>query len=168
MKLDRDLQRAILESLAEIYPRPMGLTAIHSRMPRNAEDQESAHLAANLAYLAQHRLIQPHKSQNLSDEESFSATHHGMDFLADDGGLSAILDVVTIKIHDDTLKSLVEANILRSDLPQPDKHRYLDALRELPAETTKHLALKLMDLGLANAPAALGVIGTVLGLGAGG
>ena len=85
-----------------------------------------------------------------------------MDFLADDGGLSAILGVVTIKLHDDTIKSLIESKILESDLPEPEKKRFLDHLRELPGEATKHLVLKLVDLGLEKAPTAIEVIGKVL------
>lgn len=85
-----------------------------------------------------------------------------MDFLADDGGLSAILGVVTIKLHDDTIKALIEGRILQSDLPEPEKKRFLAQLRELPAETTKHLVLKLVDLGLDKAPTAIETIGTFL------
>jgi hypothetical protein len=85
-----------------------------------------------------------------------------LDFLEDDGGLSAVLGVQTIKIHDDTIKDLIEAKILVSDMPQEDKKRFIAKLKELPAETTKHLVLKLVDLGIEKAPGAIGVLGTWL------
>ena len=168
MKLDRDLQREILQKLADAYPNP----------PREAFDQievmaDEDTLVGNMLYLEQHGLIESGIQRALSGEAIFNLgkleiTARGLDFLADDGGLSAILGVVTIKLHDDTLKSLIEAKILASDMPQPDKKRWTDQLRSLPAETTKHLALKLVDLGLENAPAALAAIGSALGLGAAG
>lgn len=165
MKLDRELQNTLLKALADFYPQFMRLTALGGRYERNEFPENEGKLLANLIYLQQHQLIVIRKAQCDGDEESFAITHQGLDFLADDGGLSAILGVMTIKIHDDTLKSLIEGKILRSDLSQPDKKRWLDSLRELPAETTKHLVLKLVDLGLANSPTALAAIGTALGLG---
>lgn len=118
---------------------------------------------ANLVYLQQHNLVSFRSAQDEDDDESAAITHHGIDFLADDGGLSAVLGVVTIKLHDDTIKQLIEAKILASDLPPQEKKRWTDQLRSLPAETTKHLVLKLVDKGLESGPAALAAIGTFLG-----
>lgn len=86
----------------------------------------------------------------------------GLDFLADDGGLSAILGTVTIKLHDDTIKELIAQRIELAELPAAEKKRYLDQLRELPAETTKHLVMKLVDMGLDAAPQAMALIGKLL------
>lgn len=161
MKLDRDLQREILKTLEKTYPASMG----HADWERLVLEYGDEQFRANCLYLDAHGLLTwDHGMGGVS----VYITHKGLDFLADDGGLSAILGVVTIKLHDDTLKSLIEAKILASDLPQPDKKRWTDQLRSLPAETTKHLALKLVDLGLENAPAALAAIGSALGLSAAG
>lgn len=46
----------------------------------------------------------------------------------------------------------------------PQKHKALDALRELPAESIKHLYLKVLDLGWDQAPGAIAAIGKLLGL----
>lgn len=91
------------------------------------------------------------------------ATAAGMDFLADDGGLSAILGVVTIKLHDDTIRQLIEARIQSAELPETAKSHLLKSLREAPGETIKLLTEKLLDAGLANLPAALPLIQRVLG-----
>lgn len=85
-------------------------------------------------------------------------TARGMDFLADDGGLSAILGVVTVKLHEETLKELIGQKISESDLTAPEKSRLLDQLKSLPAKTGKHLTQKLVDAGLPNWPAALRAI----------
>ena len=126
---------------------------------------------ANLFYLQEHGLIKV-RGQLATDGglvyQGGSITAKGMDFLADDGGLSAILGVVTIKLHDDTIKALIEARILASNLPEPEKKRLIDRLRELRAETTKHLVLKLVDLGLDKSQEAIDLIGKALEKGFGG
>lgn len=43
-------------------------------------------------------------------------TAAGLDFLEDDGGLSAILGVVTVRLHADTIRALIDAKI--------EVHRY--------------------------------------------
>ncbi|WP_152969423.1 hypothetical protein [Paracidovorax avenae] len=80
----------------------------------------------------------------------------------DSCGLSAILGVVTIRLHDDTIKALIEARILASNLPEPEKKRLIDRLGELRTETTKHLVLKLVDLGLDKSQEAIELIGKAL------
>jgi len=89
-------------------------------------------------------------------------TAAGMDFLADDGGVGAILGVVTVKIHEDTIKQLIEARIAGSDLPEEEKRPLLQAVRELPGEAIKHLTTRLLDLGLDNLPGAVSLIRTYL------
>lgn len=89
-------------------------------------------------------------------------TARGIDFLEDDGGVGAALAVVTVKLHEDTLRQLIEARIQKSDLSEEQKSGILKALREAPGETTKHLITKLVDLGMENAPKALPLIQTLL------
>ena len=56
-------------------------------------------------------------------------TGNGMDFLADDGGLSAVLDAVTVKLHENTLKKLIANRISESDLPASEKSQLLDQIK---------------------------------------
>ncbi len=160
MKLDRELQHRMLQDLCSRYPNLW-------EEPPKSWDADEDKVMANLKYLADHGLITLHADRSISGAWLMSgaeATHKGVDFMAGDGGLSAILGVVTVRLHDDTIKSLIEARIHAADLPEPEKKRYLDQLRELPAETTKHLVLKLVDLGLEQGPTAIGLIGKWLGL----
>ena len=90
-------------------------------------------------------------------------THHGVDFLANDGGLSAILSVITIKFETQTLKAILTTKINQSDLTPENKKSMIDALEELPAESIKHLTTKLLDECVDNLPAAILLIGTWLG-----
>ncbi|GJI89905.1 hypothetical protein RugamoR1_30680 [Rugamonas sp. R1(2021)] len=94
---------------------------------------------------------------------NIAITAAGLDFLADDGGLTAILGTVTVKLHDDTIRNLIETRIQDSDLPPEEKTGLLHQLKELRGESIKHLTMKLLDAGLENLPAALPLIQKALG-----
>lgn len=162
MKLDRGLQLEILRALEDAHPDPISLQFAQQLISAHTEDK----VISNLLYLEGHGLLQAGIVEGLGSRMwNINATEissRGRDFIADDGGLSAILGVVTIKLHEDTLKELIAAKIEASDLPQPEKHRWIAALRELRAESTKHLVLKLIDLGFAHGHEALHALGTVL------
>ncbi|WP_422099111.1 hypothetical protein [Variovorax sp.] len=165
--LDRPLQLRILKTLQAAYP--MGVFDLANAL---GEPQVDAHtLLINTQYLAGHGLLNSGFRRReaigldgFHEPYDHQITERGIDFIADDGGLSAILGVVTIRLHDDLVKELVALRIQSSDLPAPEKSKWLDALRELPGETTKHLVLKLVDLGLDRAPLAIAAIRSVLGL----
>lgn len=159
MRLNRALQLEMLTKLADKYPEPLFKGA--------GIEYESPDVVRNLVYLEAHGLVTLSKAQMNSGAFAVglaTATEKGMDFLEEDGGLSAILGVVTVKLHNETIKDLLALKIQESSLPQAEKQRWLDQLRELPVETTKHLVLKLVDLGLEKAPDALSAIGRLLGL----
>ncbi|AWH25751.1 hypothetical protein [Stenotrophomonas sp. YAU14D1_LEIMI4_1] len=154
--LDRGFQREILQCAAATYP------AAADMQPFRGDDRR---LRVNIAYLHEHGLIHgvyPGNHGRRASPIGAVITAKGIDFLADDGGLSAILGVITIKLHEDTLKSLIASKIQESEIPQAEKKRYLDQLRELPGETTKHLALKLVDAGLENWHKALPLLQNIL------
>lgn len=161
--LDRNLQRTILVTLSGIYPRTPSVDVLN-KISDGVDDHV---FEANLFYLTQHGLI-----ENCLDLEKYGkavvtlgklvCTAKGMDFLADDGGLSATLGTVTVKLHEDTLRQLIEAKVQASTLPEEQKSGILKALREAPGETTKQLITKLVDLGMENAPKAIPLIQTLL------
>ncbi|TDG25643.1 hypothetical protein EYW47_04435 [Paraburkholderia silviterrae] len=143
--------------LAQSYPRPHDVRQLLNEM----DDAAAKRYAANLIYLEEHGLAESAIKYGMDGHVASGLpriTAKGMDFLADDGGLSAILGVVTVKLHEDTLKELIGNRIAESDLPAPEKNRLLDQLESLPGETIKHLTFKLVDAGLANWPAALQAI----------
>ncbi|WP_176079513.1 hypothetical protein [Paraburkholderia tropica] len=159
MNLDRTYQRELLEMLAESYPRPHDIRQLFNEM----DDAATERYAANLLYLEEHGLADSAIKYGMDGHMASGLpriTAKGMDFLADDGGLSAILGVVTVKLHEDTLKELIAHRISESDLPAPEKSRLLDQIKSLPGEAVKHLTLKLVDAGLSNWPTALQAIET--------
>lgn len=159
MKIDRKLQREILVYLKGRYPRESGAVTMDARLGTPEDIQ------GNLYYLREHRLVELAASTTISGKMEIhhaTITARGIDFLEDDGGVSAILDTVTIKLHEETLRQLIEAKLQASDLPEEQKSGILKALREAPGETTKQLIAKLVDLGMENAPKAIPLIQTLL------
>ncbi|WP_374255068.1 hypothetical protein [Acinetobacter brisouii] len=161
MILDRALQKELLTKMSSTYPHPYRIDEEYT--PRTPEYRK---VAANLYYLVEHGLVE---KNSVTKNDGFGGysnilielptiTHKGMDFLADDGGLSAILGVVTVKFHEDSIKQILEHRITESDLPPEDKKSMLGALRELPAESIKHLTLKLLDKGFDNSSSAIHII----------
>ena len=124
--LDRVLQRQILELLREHYPR----AAIPVRDLQLGEEQA----AANLRYLEEHGLCESGVMIGTDGHLAFgpsTITAMGLDFLEDDGGLSAILGVVTVKLHADAIRSLIDAKIETSSMPAEEKSKLRKILASL-------------------------------------
>lgn len=147
--LDRDFQRTLLEQLAYNYPE-MGTPEGVIGSGYNSENR----IKVNLTYLEGHGLIDTVRPNGIPDAtiKKMRITVKGLDFLANDGGLSAILGVVTVKLHEDTLKQLLIDRIQASEDEESVKESAIKAIRKLPAEATKHVAMKAIDAGLANLP----------------
>ncbi|MGO3842520.1 MAG: hypothetical protein ACTJHY_07785 [Alcaligenes pakistanensis] len=93
--------------------------------------------------------------------QGFAAiTAKGRSHIQADGGLGEDLDVVTIKLHDESLQ-LIEAWIRLSNLKPTEREKWIRLLKELPRESTKHLVLELVKLGLGR-PESLSAIQTLL------
>ena len=160
MLLDREMQLSMLTELSEVYPSQIDLSEKY-----DYGTDEYYKLIANLAYLKAHKLISENSllvSKSM-DGDSFhphlgSITHTGMDFLADDGGLSAILGVVTIKFEAEQFRTILESMILSSNLPTERKQTMIDTLRELPAESIKHLTTRIVDVGWDNLDSLMTII----------
>ena len=148
MDLDRNLQRRILLELRDLYP---VISAPHKLFT----DVEPAHLMANLCYLAGHELIWlPTKAPEgqMPYASLIAITVKGLDFLADDGGLSAVLGVVTVRLQDETIKALILAQIEASTTDAGIKAQLTETIRSLPAAATKEVALAAIHQGLKSVP----------------
>lgn len=170
MMLNREFQYTILKLAEEVYPGYTYPNESNQLIDNSPENKKASHhrLAANLKYLEGHDLIE-RGSLMVSTDNQFAfgyiqMTAKGMDFLADDGGLSSILNVVTVRFEADTLKAILENKINESNLSPEDKNSMIDALRELPAESIKHLSTVLLDKGIESLPSVILLIGTYLGL----
>lgn len=118
--IDRNLQHEILTKLNNIYPEYKTYDYWIEAAMRGADEPFVNNLSANLHYLREHGLI-VFASTTPPLEVTAAITAKGIDFLADDGGLSAILDVVIVKLHSDTIKTLIAAKIDQADISDDEK-----------------------------------------------
>lgn len=159
--IDREYQLELLRRLRDAHPRPLTDFSFLD----DTDEAEEERYAANMKYLEGHGLVVARIRIGADGHISIGApeiTSQGIDFLRDDGGIGAILGIVTIRLHSDTIKDLIEAKIAQSDLAPADKKRWIDQLRSLPADATKHLVQKLVEKGLDSGPAAVAAVGAFL------
>ena len=156
MTLDRALQKKLLEQLAQEYPERVDIDTI---------TEDATAMLRNLLYLEEHGLVDNNLIRMLGGVARCDSkiTARGLDFLAEDGGLTAVLSVVTVKLHANTVRDLIEAKIAASDLPQDEKKRLTDHLRELPGEALKTITTRLVETGLDNLPGAAQALKTMIG-----
>jgi hypothetical protein len=146
--IDREMQRAILAELRDEYPGHLHFLPLDGQYPPGA-------IRANLLYLEEHGLCD---SGLRLDATGYSyvggarITARGLDFLANDGGLSAILGVVTVKLHADTIRDLIAAKIEATPLPESEKSALRKYLAALPEVALRAAATDLMKSGLDHLP----------------
>lgn len=171
MMLDRELQKRILETMREAYPGIANGVALIDLLPEavGSKPQRGQIIATNLAYLHEHGLAETaiQISSDGKNHASFGRskiTARGLDFLADDGGLSAILGVVTVRLHADTLRELL-INRVEADasLPVTEKSGLRAAIKRLPEASLQEAAKYLVKAGLEHLPDAIHWLRTLTG-----
>ena len=154
MKIDRSIQVKILEYLASFYPK-FPPEDIQEKL-FNITQGDLEVLDANLAYLIESGYINKNcKAHTLGGNgpefiyNQTTITNQGIDFLQDDGGLTAIKNTITVRFHADTLAML--ANFIKqSSLPETKKQSFVHKLQGLPVTAIEHLMKKLLDTALSH------------------
>lgn len=75
-------------------------------------------------------------------------TASGLDFLESDGGLGAILNVVTVRFEAETLRALLSEKIQAANIPQADKDTLLSKLQTFSSDILKAIIVKLIEKGI--------------------
>lgn len=164
MKLDRELQLHILRTLRDVYP---GRDSKQLFADVDEDSNQEAQLIANLAYLEEHGMASSGLTFSLSGSAMYSGariTAAGLDFLEDDGGLSAIRGTVIVKLHADTIRDLMLAKVEASALPTEEKSKFKKAISTLSTEAIKEATKRLVTAGMDNAPDAIAFLRSVLSL----
>jgi hypothetical protein len=159
MQLSREKQRELLLQLREVYP-------AHASFRVDSEE-EGREVAANLMYLQEHGLCNSGVQIGADAHIMFGAssiTAAGLDFLADDGGLSAILGVVTVKLHADTIRDLIAAKIEATAMPAEKKSALKRQLAALSETALKAATTDLVRTGLDHLPDAAHWLSKLVGL----
>jgi len=160
-RIDRHLQRELLERMREAYPEGVN---IFGNLPFG---HVAMKLAANLTYLEQHGLCDAGIHWNMSG--GFGTTYQkitarGIDFLEQDGGISAILGTVVVKLHADTLRDLIVDHIQKADLPAAEKRTLLKQVTNLSEAGLRMATTDLFQEGLHRIPDVATWLGKLLGL----
>jgi hypothetical protein len=146
---DRALLNKILKVLDQSYPKQLQVSAFGPDLT------DPDVLARHFAYLEENGLVQVVWSRTLmSGPEVIAAkiTARGIDFLADDGGLSAILGVVTVKLHEEDIKALLLAKVEAATAEPSMKAELEDTIRKLPADALRSVVMRGVDGFLSNTP----------------
>lgn len=158
---DRKLQLQILELALDFYPEQI------NHIPRELSLVDEKTLLQNIAYLQQEGLIVGGIEESFDGMEPaidlITATNDAVNLLSEEGSISASLKVVTVKLHDETLAAL--RDFINQNISDPEeKKAYLQRLKELPADATKHIVLELLNQGLGQIPNAVHWLQTALRL----
>lgn len=157
--IDRQLQRSILEMLAGAFPEWRQASAV---MPLRSLTE----VLGTLWYLEGHGLVAQERDEfepavgfgMISGPRLWRITSKGLDFLEDDGGLSAILNVTTVRLEADTLKALISAHVDALPAPAEEKSRIKDAIKDISADALKDVAKSLIDQAMKHGPQAYEVL----------
>lgn len=154
MKIDREIQLEILQKLADVYPN--GIYPLHTCFEGQVDPEL---IIANTKYLHEHGLVtsgfidRNFPGMEISDRwaeprETF-ITASGIDFLRDDGGLSAILGVVTVRLESTTIMALVANRIEQAqDLNHDEKTHAKTLLRSAGDQAIRKFVDMVMETGL--------------------
>jgi hypothetical protein len=140
--MDRKLHLEILLELQLTFPHKSNLIGLYS----SNNDKLRA-----IEYLSGHNLVDidfpktwyPHDSQPWYAK----ITAKGLDFIAADGGLSSILNVVTVQLHENTIRDLLISKIESALIPPEERSALKQAIRNLPGKVLEKLTDKMLDSG---------------------
>jgi hypothetical protein len=157
--LSREKQRELLLQLRELYP---GSGSFQLGPGETAQE-----VAANLVYLEEHGLCESGVQVGIDGHIMLNPsriTAAGIDFLAEDGGLSAVLGVITVKLHADTIRNLIAERIDTAEIPAEEKSLLKKHLSALPEAALRAGTTDLVQTGLKHLPDAVHWLRSLLGL----
>lgn len=173
MRISRDLQNRVLHMLGDAYPGAISDIRTSLGYARTGEDIER--LLANLMYLEEHGLISSgyklHRSLDGEGHWSHNGntriTATGLDFIAADGGLSAILKTVTVRLDAGQFSELLASKVENLPGVAPEERSELaKAIRKLPATAVEKIAEKMLDWSVDHAGDVLPLLRTLVGMAA--
>lgn len=153
--LDRAKQRELLSLLRAEYPDSVNI--------QGRPDHEEA--SRNLLYLEEHDLVKNNTSKAMNASASVimsKITAKGIDFLAEDGGLTAVLGVVTVRLEAESIRALITARLDQADVPAPQRTSLKAALHTMSSEALKTLTKRLVEEALLRGPNAVQLLRTWL------
>jgi len=156
MSQRKELQKAILARLEEsgrkLFAREM------------ADIGESAAVAREVAYLAGSGLVTA-ATREFDGEIHFAwanITPKGSDFINSEDTIGSEVNVLTVRLHEDTVRELLIARVREADADETAKEKLIDQLKSLPAQGVAKVAEHALEQALRNLPNAVQWLQTVL------
>ncbi|MGE4195445.1 MAG: hypothetical protein AB7E51_18835 [Pseudodesulfovibrio sp.] len=171
MPVDRTLQRRILLMLEDFYPNE---AAEHEYVPilfpenvgevvdgkplyKRIDDKQ---FYKETRHLDEVGFIQINKPYN----RCLILTAKGRDFLEDDGGLSAIVNTITVKFDADNVRELVEAGLFSAHVPEEKQGALMKAIREAPGALLQTAVTKMVEKGMSDPVGTAKVVAGLFGI----
>lgn len=161
--LDRNYQKELLEDLRECYPAEVGGDLLRDRhnemnsdgvadgfIVQTETEAASQKLLFTLNYLHEHGLIKTTHGNLSTFVPNARITAKGIDFLANDGGLSAILNTVTVKFDLDNVRELVETGLLTANVPEEKQGALKKAIQEAPGTVLQTAVSTIVGQGMSS------------------
>jgi hypothetical protein len=147
-RLDRQLQLRLLHIMRDSYP-----SAWRQVPPDIGTNDEVFYF--NILYLEEHGLCKTNITTSAKGQRFWgnaTITAKGIDFLEDDGGLSAILGVVTVRLEADTVRKLIAEKIEKSDLPSEEKAKWKGLVSGLSDTSLRAATSDIIHIGIQHIP----------------
>lgn len=166
MILDRVLQKDILNCLAKYYPNSISGNQLSTKCIggelNHVDVKDAMRLTANGIYLEEHGLITLTKGNSGGFVYPINSkiNARGLDFLQDDGGLSAILNTVTVRFDAENIRQIMASGIMKSDASDEEKSSLVSKVRALPANAFDKITGKLLDKALENPALLIDTLGS--------
>lgn len=147
--VDHALIKRLLAELAAIYPNSCSYTEI-AALPSPLDDNGEK----MLFYLAEHGLINMPINKRTNGNYSvgrITITVKGIDFLQEDGGLSALAAPV-VRISVENIAAVIDAALVARGTPDADRSLVQKALGVAGPEVVKGFVQRLLDVGISHTP----------------
>jgi|GEM_PF-1303667 len=161
--MDTEIYKKILGVLADAYPVPVA----GASLLRELADVEKKVVIQEVAHLQELGMLTAaiHISSDGANKCTLGTakiTAKGRDYLKPDGGLSAELNTLLVKVHAQTIKDILNAQIELSELNSSTKSKLKEAVKNLPAHTLQEVVTGLVQRGLESSPGAIHWLQTLL------
>lgn len=158
-KITREEWLSVLHRL-----QPYGMEYVSNIQVFDEIDRETLYQC--LAYLSLHGLIKSRCDRSADGFWSWGGvelTAKGLDYLSEDGGITAEEKTITVKLDGDTIKALLCRAVDDTAAPEGAKTDVKQKVKALGAEALKDLTSSLISKGIENAPGLVQWLGTTLG-----
>lgn len=157
-KPDQKLKDEILQAAAETNPAPCEADQWNTTLDKDT-------VTATISYLVDHGLVTGTPRKRMDEIASYAdvkITSAGFDYISADGGLTAELGVITVRLEAETLQTLLAAQIEKTDAPRHEKNLLRQQLQALSKEAHQRLATQLIHLGLEAVPRSIQALKTLI------